>query len=255
MAVTVNPEFSSPALEKFINGLPDSFDNAGKELYNGRNIVKSFVINGQELIVKRFKKLSFFRALLYLGRTSKATRAYRYGLEILKRGVITPEPVAVINKRHGILLHDSYFISLPLHRPDMTFIRNKDFDRHEAKMLAAFVYELQQRGILHGDMNMTNILLADSNAVNPLERYAIIDTNRSVILPQGKQPTIRQRAKNLMRLTHRRDLMRAVLSSFPLPSPHNSLVTNPTNSLVRITFLSLFRQEHHKRILHRLFPH
>lgn len=245
MAVLVNPKFASDQLTDFINRLPDSFANAGTQIYKGRNTVKCFLIDGNELIVKKFHPLSTVRALLYLFRTSKATRAYRYGLEILRRGIQTPQPVAVINCRRGFMLHDSYFISLPTHRPDLTFLRQKDFDSSEAKSLSEFVYQLQQRGVLHGDLNLTNILLADKDAVDPLRRYIIIDTNRSIILPPGKKPSIRRRAQNIMRLTHRRDLQRTILDAFPLHS----------DTLFRLTFRMLFRQEARKRFLHRIFSH
>lgn len=238
----------SPQLSAFISALPASFETGGRVIYTGRNTLKSFRIDGRELIVKRYRRLSFARSLLYLGRTSKARRAYEYAHEYLRRGIRTPEPLAYIDLRRGPLLHDSYFISLPLYAPDLTTLRRPDYDSHEVALLSRFVYELQQRGLLHGDLNLTNILLADATACDPLRRYAVIDLNRSRILPSGKLPTLSQRSTNLMRLTHRRDLLRAILRSFPQLPAHNT-------RLITQTFRQLFRLEARKRFLHRIFSH
>lgn len=246
MARFINKEFDSPELQEFLHNLPEAFAHGGKCIYKGRNTLKSFRIGNNEFVVKEFKSLSRLRALLYLGRTSKAERAYRYGLEILNRGIITPSPVAALDIHRGPLLHRSYFISKPLYAPDMTFIRKAHFPEAEARTLARFLFQMQQRGILHGDMNLTNILLYNAAADNPLQRYAIIDTNRSTILRPGKQPTLRQRAANLMRVTHRRDLLRYILLNIPSPSPR---------ILTTLTFRNLLRMEARKRLLHRLFRH
>lgn len=246
--ISINQKYKSEELADFINNLPEAFSKGGKTLYSGRNIVKSFEINGMEMIVKKFHTLSFFRALLYIGRESKATRAYKYAFEILKRGFITPEPVAVINHYAGPLLHDSYFISLPMYAPDMTPLRVPDFDESEAKKLAQYVFYLQQHGILHGDLNLTNILLTNPDEEDVAKRFAIIDTNRSHILFQPFELSIDKRASNFKRLTHRRDLLRFILISLPLE-------TSEKQQLLLKTMKDLLQMEKKKRIIHKIFPH
>lgn len=244
----VNPVCDTPHLRRFLAELPGSFQNGGDVIYCGRNTVKRFSIGDREYIVKRFRKLSLVRSMLYIARSSKACRAYGYGLEFRRRGVMTPEPVAAVDICRGFLLYDSYFISMPMYARDMTFLRCAGHDIGEADMLARFLFSIQQQGILHGDLNLTNILLADADASDPLCRYALIDTNRSRILPAGVLPSMSQRAANLMRLTHRRDLLRSVLNHIPMP-------VRQRNRLILRTFRALLRQEARKRILHRIFPH
>ena len=247
MKQQVNPKYDTPELREFLAHLPEAFEQGGSVIYSGRNTLKSFRIGGRELIVKRFRPLSPARSLLYVGHSSKGERAYEYGLEFLRRGILTPEPAAYVDFRSGpfrALLRESYFISLPLYAPDLTCLRRPGFDCAEADMLSRFVYELQQRGILHGDLNLTNILLTDSQAQEPLHRYALIDTNRTHLLPDGKTPTLNQRAANLMRLTHRRDLMHQILRTFP---------AGTDTGLVRLTFRRLLRMEARKRLIHRIF--
>lgn len=247
MYLQVNPKYDTRELREFLSQLPKAFEQDGTVIYSGRNTLKSFCINGQELIVKRYHPLSPIRSLLYLGHSSKGARAYEYGLEFMHRGIQTPEPVAYVDVHSApfqTILRESYFISLPLYAPDMTCLRRPGFDCAETERLSQFVYKLQQRGILHGDLNLTNILLVDNEAREPLHRYALIDTNRTYLLTVGQEPTLNQRAANLMRLTHRRDLLRQILRTFPACTD---------TDLPRLTFRLLLRMEARKRVLHRIF--
>lgn len=242
----INPKHRSAALTNYIDNLPKSFEESGEIIYRGRNTVRQVNINGREYIVKKFHTCSLFRGLLNLFRSPKALRAYKYGLEFLKRGVETPEPVAMINIYRAGLVYQSYFISLPDHSPDLTFLRQPGFNTKEARLLAHFLHQVQTMGIMHGDLNLTNILLHDPTSNNPLKRYALIDTNRSRILRAGQQPGRNQRAANLMRVTHRRDLLRYIISSLPI---------SDATPGVRDVFRLLLQWERRKRILHKIFPH
>lgn len=218
-------------------------------LYKGRNTVKSFHIAGTEVIVKQFKTLSAARAILYLPRSSKARRAYLYGLEFLKRNIITPEPVAVVEIYAGPLLKYSYFLSTPLNAPDLTFMRAKDFNDEDVYDLARYIYNVQQKGVLHGDLNLSNILLADKSATDVMKKYALIDNNRSIILKPGKTPDIRQRIACIMRVTHRRDLLRKFTDDFFMIMNLDKPVRDKCRKEV---FRLLLRREARKRFFHSL---
>lgn len=213
----INPDFDSPELRQYINQLPQSFERDGKVIYHGRNTLKATKIGDRELIVKRFHRYSVMRALLNLFHPSKAAKAYYYGRQFLLCGINTPIPVASVEVRNAGMLSDTYFISTPLYAPDMRTLRNRDFDVDEVEALAKFLYEVHERGILHGDLNLTNILRVDSSATDPVRRYALIDTNRSRIMSKGHQISLAARTKNLVRVSHRRDLLRTLLKSYPLP--------------------------------------
>ena len=73
----------------------------------------------------------------------------------------------------------------------------------------AQVVMMHSKGILHGDLNLSNFLCTSTNEGY---RFSIIDTNRSRFC-QG-WPSRRQCVKNLVRLTHRRDLFEYLVSSY-----------------------------------------
>ena len=88
------------SLMQLIDTMPWSFDNCGVLLWNGRNKIKSFCLstegNSVEVVVKRFKHLSLIQKVVYAIRKHKARKAYYNALELVRRGVRTPAPVAFI---------------------------------------------------------------------------------------------------------------------------------------------------------------
>ena len=110
MKVVTNPAY--PFLADFFCHLSDRFETEGTTIYEGRNVLKRFNIEGCELVVKSFKVPFFVNRVIYtLFRKSKARRSYEYAFEILKRGSNTPEPLGYIEEyKHGLLSH-SYSVS------------------------------------------------------------------------------------------------------------------------------------------------
>ncbi len=229
------------ALETEIASIPDIFSSEGVTIYSGRNIVKSFTFAGQEFIVKKFKPCNIFRSCGYLFKGSKAKRAYNFGYRILDAGIDTPKPVAYIELKSGPFVRNAYFISLPNHTQDLIpLLRRPDFDTSLVKQLAQFVAELHRKGIFHGDMNLSNILW-DGN------RFTLIDTNRTRFI---EHPTRNQILKNIIRLSHRRDLLRAILSAYAAAVSPSIASSTP---FILDGLRALLHREHTKRILHRIF--
>lgn len=204
MRITIQPSYEH--LRDFITRLPQTFGQQGEILYQGRNCVKRFVENGQVIIVKRYKRPHLIQRIAYTWfRPSKARRAYDFALRLEEMQIATPAPIAYIEKKQGGLFCDSYFVSA--YCPDPTLfpelVEKPDFDLDLAHALAAEVAKWHEKGFLHGDLNLANILYRTS----PDGQYAftVIDINRSHFIPQ---PSKDQCFTNLMRLTHRIDLLR-----------------------------------------------
>lgn len=197
---------------KFVRELPQTFDDNGTLLYDGRNKVKSFNVNGTEMVVKRYKRPNIIQSISYtFFRKSKAFRAYLFAGMLRDRGFDTPHEVAFIEMRDGIMMSDSYFVSESCTLPALsTLLRRPDFDRSVAGSLAEFLVRLHERGVLHGDLNLTNILYdmhPDGHC-----KFTLIDTNRS----EFRQPTHADCIENLKRLTHDEALMTYVISQYAL---------------------------------------
>ncbi len=239
--VVINENYQSPQLQAFLDNIDVNFSHGGRLLYQGRNTVKVYKVDGRELVIKKFATCSWLRALGYLFVTPKSKRAYLYGLQINKRGIKTPESIAYIQTYRGALLRNAYYISEPDYSRDMTHLRRPDFDETAAAALAQYLVRMHRAGLLHGDLNLTNVLRADDGS------FRLIDTNRSKILPEGKMPSQTQIEQNLMRLTHRRDLMKVILKHYALNAGIQDRVSFTCNVLKRV-----LKMEARKHFLHAL---
>lgn len=200
------------AHKDFIMSLPERFDDEGKTLYVGRNVVKAFVRNGETLVVKRYKRPNIVQAVAYtFFEKSKAERAFLFARMIRERGFHTPREVAYIEVKHHGLLEDSYFVSENCTLPQLKYLlRRPDFDRHMAALLGQYVVQLHEKGVLHGDLNLSNILY--DVHLDGTCTFWLIDTNRS----KFKCPTKNDCLENLKRLAHERPLLEHIVRSYAM---------------------------------------
>jgi len=208
MNCKINPDFT--VHKDFIANLPERFNGDGETLYVGRNVVKAFSTDGVTLVVKRFKRPNIVQAVAYtFFKKSKAERAFLFARMIRERGFNTPHEVAFIEIKHNGLLQDSFFVSTSCTLPPLSeLLRRPDFSRNVAAQLGRYVAKLHEKGVLHGDLNLTNILY--DMASDGLCTFWLIDTNRSVF----KQPTKNDCLENLKRLTHDRPLLECIVRNY-----------------------------------------
>lgn len=234
----IAPDLRNSPESDLAGSLPQSFA-LGKEIYSGRNSVRVFPAGDKNVVVKKYARCGFLKALGYLFHSGKARRAYKYGIIMLERGILTPLPIAYVETRRGPLIVDSYFVSEADFSPSLVFMRQRDFDPELADRLALYLLRLHQAGILHGDLNLTNILL------RPDGNFVLIDTNRSKIFPTGKFPSRRRRLANIIRVTHRRDLLRRILLTYA-----RAACEPDSDAFCRDGLRFLLRMEARKRFLH-----
>lgn len=208
MKIVIHPGFSHTS--GFIRQLPQTFGQEGELLYDNRNKVKRYRVNGEELVVKKYKQPNIIQRIVYtFFRKSKAERAYLFAAMLRKKGFDTPHEVAYIEQKKNGLFLNGYFVSQNCTYPPLSgLLRKRDFDKHPADGLAAYLAELHQKGVLHGDLNLTNILYHTDDKGN--YRFTLIDTNRS----KFKSPTQQECLENLKRLTHNKALLRYVVMQY-----------------------------------------
>ena len=199
-----------------IGRLPQRMDGGeGEVVYDSRNRVVRFAVDGMSLMVKRFKRVNAVQQVVYtFFRKTKAERAFLFATEFLKRGIDTPQPVAYMEKRHHGLFTTGYFVSLETSGTETSLLLREvqDYPRDLAEAVARQVVLMHSKGILHGDLNLSNFLVTSSPSA--LYHFTMIDTNRSHFC--DGYPSDDECLKNMVRLTHRRDLYEDLVRRYAL---------------------------------------
>lgn len=206
--IIIHKDFSH--LEKFINSIPESFLHKGEKLHDGRNKVKRFRLGREWIVVKKFKRPNIVQKIAYsFFKSSKAERAYLFAEKLRGMGISTPHEIGYIEIKRKGLLDESYFISTQCSYAALSQILDgEDFSREAADALAGYLVDLHGKGILHGDLNLTNILY---RIEDDKYEFTLIDTNRSKFRESlGRKECL----ENMKRLTHDRELMEYIVSAY-----------------------------------------
>lgn len=202
-------------MAEFVRSLPRRFDAEGTVLYAGRNIIKSFVPDGERVVVKRFRLPVLPQRVIYsFFRKSKAERAFRNGGVLLQRGISTPLNIACLEEwEHGLFKYGYYVTDYDDASPIRErLIDPENFDRDLADAFAAFAAQLHRKGILDHDLNSTNVLYRRQEDGG--YTFSLIDINRMDILPLGKCPSPKQCMENLTRFTGHLNVYEYVLRQY-----------------------------------------
>ena len=174
MRIVICPEYQY--LNNWIHQIPRLFATGdGDLLFKGRNQVRLFEVEGKKLVVKRFKRNDIIKRIVYsFFRESKARRSYENAVLLRKRGFCTPHEVAYIEETSLGLISQVYYVceytdSQPI-RPRL--IKQTPFDEKLAVVYAQYVASLHAAGVLHHDLNPTNVLVDAEN------HFELIDINR-----------------------------------------------------------------------------
>ena len=177
MKLTVSPLYQH--LDSWLQQVPQLFaSNQGTLLYDGRNQIRLFEVDGDKLVVKRYKRHDIFKKLVYtFFRKSKARRSYENAIGLKARGFSTPQEVAYMEERCAGLIQQVYYVctytnSQPI-KPRL--IEQEPFDEALAETYAHYVALLHEKGVLHRDLNPTNVLYQKKEEEYEFE---LIDINR-----------------------------------------------------------------------------
>lgn len=177
VVLKLNPEYKN--LASFFEQLPRIFLSEGKDIYNERNHIKSFEVQGTTVVVKYFKHLPLFRRIIYtFFRKDKAIRSYENSAEIIRRGFSAPTPIAYVAVKKGGILYDVYYASALTDAKAVRdgLLEKQPYNKPLLDACISFVAAMHEKGILHNDQNSTNVLYNET----PKEHYSfeLIDVNR-----------------------------------------------------------------------------
>lgn len=209
MKTVIHPDYLF--LRSFIATLPDRFESEGKVIYEARNILKKFHVEGTDIVVKRFKKPHIINRFVYgTFRLSKARRSYEYAIRLLQQQIPTPAPVAYM-ECYALGLRYSYFVSLesPL-RQEIRVFCDRPFQEEEIPVLEAFgrfTGRMHEQEVLHMDYSPGNILFG---RVNGELAFMLVDINRM----QFRKVTAAAGYYNLRRLWFPDDTYRVIACAY-----------------------------------------
>jgi len=209
MRIVINPKYET--LRIFLNILPNLFDHEGTTIYEARNQLKTYCVEGLDMVVKSFKRPHFINRIAYtFFRPSKAKRSYEHALELLKRGIPTPEPIAYIEKKKIGFLDRSYYVCV--FERDFSEIRQEMLglrgDKSFLKALATFIADVQNKGVLQQDLSPGNIL---SKTENGQLFFMLVDINRTEFFDAISQD---ERYKNFARIAEKCEIIDELASEY-----------------------------------------
>ena len=122
--------------------------------------------------VKQFLRYLSCRYVKYFVLTSRAKKAFIASLMLEKNGVMTPDTLALMEKKHGPFCTDSILITSDV--PDSMQLGEKlnnlssDYftntfkkKRMMIKEFGKVVGEMHKKGIMHGDLRLRNVLVQE----------------------------------------------------------------------------------------------
>jgi tRNA A-37 threonylcarbamoyl transferase component Bud32 len=131
-----------------------------------------------ELFIKRYKIRGFQGRLKYLVVPSKARREWRMAQQALARGIPTPSPLAMAERRKGWFLQDALLINQAI-SPSCPLIELIPAGRHKELIFqtARLLSEAHEAGLFHQDLHAGNILVGMEE-----KKLYLIDLHRSRFL-------------------------------------------------------------------------
>ena len=214
MKIKINPKYEE--MRSFIERIPDVFEQEGRVIYTGRNLIKVMEApDGTIINVKRYHVPSGPNRLIYSLRLRKpkGERAFEYPLILEKKGIETPTVIALIEQRNifGFLGY-SYLITVQCDYAHTLYdVGDAVPGTYEklAKALAHFAADMHNKKILHKDFTPGNVLwMQDEEGFH----FMIVDINRMKFGEIG----VKEGLYNLRKFWGPKEFIRILVSEYAM---------------------------------------
>lgn len=252
MKLTIHPDYEQ--LRDYIRTIPERFDRTGEVLHAGRNTVRTWEVEGERWVVKRYQRPNLLNRLVYTFlRKDKAHRSFEVASRFRALNIDTPAEIAALHIRRGGLFETGYFVSgyaegQPLSQAlvDENFLERDAEGRRPVDLFVRFAAELHVKGVDHLDFSENNVLC--SRRADGEYRFALIDTNR---MRFHRRPLSRRASLwNLRRLTWQVDAYLYVLCRYARVRGWDTLQTVARGVRYRVPFANKYhRKQRLKRLL------
>jgi tRNA A-37 threonylcarbamoyl transferase component Bud32 len=136
----------------------------------GTCFVSRVTFNEKDIVIKRYNYKGFIYSLRNTIKRSRARRNWLHANRLRMLDINTPAPLAYIERRKGMLVINSYFITEYVHGQNYHFFLkdNSITKQQRAKVdgqIAGLFKRLEMYRIIHGDLKHSNILIAKDGPV------------------------------------------------------------------------------------------
>lgn len=167
-SIMYDRSFRTPDFLNFLANPEIAFTHQNAEILKaGRSsTLAKITINNKVLVVKRYNIKNIAHGLRRCLRPTRAAKSWQIGQLLRLFGVATPKPIAFIENRVFGLRGRSYFVMEYVEGENLGdyFAKYQPDDAHFAKIavrVVTLLKNLTKLRISHGDLKMTNILIAD----------------------------------------------------------------------------------------------
>jgi len=156
--------------------------------------------SGETVCVKGYRYRGALYALATLCFRSRALKSWSAANGLIVRGLLTPQPLAMIEKRFGPLVRESYYLCRWEDRGMELnlYITARQWPQADKKKfivcLAHAIAELHARGVYHGDLKSNNILVREHGSSWD---FLFVDLDR---VSFSRRLTFERRANNLSQI-------------------------------------------------------
>lgn len=202
--IKVVKDWESPRFRDFLINLEQHLEQ-GEVIYNNRNFLVRIDQNEKlglntRVLVKKFKLIRKYDRFRFRFLTSKAERSLEIALHLLRNGLNTPRPIAIIEDRSRFnRLENCYYLTefLECDASLLQVIKGTDEKLKQEIIIKAaqYIRALHDLGIIHNDLHASNILIKN---IQTQPELFLIDLNRA---RKKADLSLKARAKDLGRLT------------------------------------------------------
>lgn len=149
--------------EWYFNEYPHEVLKAGRSA----TVIK-ININQRTFVIKRYNIKNIWHRIRRFFKKTRAANSWRLAQKLFSQGILTPKPVAIVEKKFLSFKGKSYFIMEYVQGLNLgDYIAQANFTEINAlsKKIFTLFKNLKEMGLIHGDFKKTNIIIHNDNPI------------------------------------------------------------------------------------------